>query len=244
MADESPAADARPGIRAFRHLLPILRPYRTQIAVGALAILATQAAQSFVPLVFKNAVESLEGARPDLDSALRWGLVFLAVTGLRGVFQWMMRILIVGVSREMERDLRDLLYAKAVRQSPLWLSRHRTGDLMSRFTSDVEAVRMSVGPGLMYVLNAAALVPWALFHMFRMSPSLAWLNLVPLVALAIGTRIVAPKMHAASTAQQESQGELSAQAQESFAGVRVVKSFAREEVEAHRFRAKSEKTLA
>lgn len=238
---------ARPGGRPpspFRHLGPIVRPYRTPIAVGAVAVVLTQAAQGYVPIAFKEAVECLEGTHPRVDWTLAWAGVFLAVVALRGVFQWLMRLLIVGVSREMERDLRDLLFARLVRQSPGWIGRHRTGDLMSRFTSDVEAVRMSVGPGLMYVANTLAILPWALFWMFHMSPALAAVNLLPLVLLAIGTRFVSPRMHAASTAQQESQGELSTQAQESFAGVRVVKSFAREETEAALFREKAGRTLA
>lgn len=245
---EAPADGSAPakaaGFRAFRHLIPILRPYRTSLVIGLLAIVGTQAAQSGVPVVFKAAIERLEGKSPDLDGALGWAAVFLALTALRGVFQWVMRMLIVGVSREMERDLRDLIFARIVRQSPAWLGRSRTGDLMSRFTSDVEAVRMSAGPGLMYLVNTVAVLPWALAAMFWMSPLLAWLNILPLIVLAVGTRFVSPRMHAASTAQQESQGELSTQAQESFAGVRVIKSFAREEIEAAAFRTKAEKTLA
>lgn len=243
-AEPAPGAPKDPGYRAFRHVLPILRPYRTPLVIGALAIVATQAAQGWLPVAFRRAVESLEGARPDVDLALTWALLFLGATALRGVFQWLMRRLIVGVSREMERDLRDLLFTKVVRQSPVWIARHPTGDLMSRFTSDVEAVRMSVGPGLMYVANTVALLPWALWFMFRMSPELAWLNLIPMVVLAVGARLITPRLHAASSDLQESQGALSTQAQESFAGVRVVKSFAREEAETGVFREKAERTLA
>jgi ATP-binding cassette subfamily B protein len=173
-----------------------------------------------------------------------WAAVFLAVTILRGIAQWGMRRLLVAVSREMERDLRDILYAKVVRQSPAWIHARATGDLMSRFTSDVEAVRMSAGPGLMYVVNTIALLPWALWSMFSMSPTLAWINLIPLAVLAAGTRFVAPRMHTASTATQEAQAALSTRAQESFAGVRVVKSFAREQVEVEGFRRESETALA
>ncbi|MCE9635499.1 MAG: ABC transporter ATP-binding protein/permease [Planctomycetes bacterium] len=237
----SPPPDA--GLRPFRLLLPILRPYRQALAIGALAILATQAAQGWLPIPFRHAIEALEGGRPNTELAMGWAAVFLAVTAIRGMSQWVMRRLIVAVSRDMERDLRDTLYAKVVRQSPAWIGRQSTGDLMSRFTSDVEAVRMSAGPGLMYVVNTIALLPWALWFMFSMSPVLAWLNLIPLAVLAIGTRIVSPRMHAASTAMQEAQGALSTQAQESFAGVRVVKSFAREEAEVAGFRRAAETTL-
>lgn len=242
---DPPGAPAAPrGLAPFRHLLPLLRPYRLPLAVGGIAIVGTQAAQGWLPVAFRNAIRALEGPHPNADAALWWGLLFLGATAFRGLFQWLMRRLVVAVSRELERDLRDLLFAKVVRQSPAWAARHHTGDLMSRFTSDVEAVRMSVGPGLMYVANTLALLPWALWFMFAMSPTLAWLNLVPMAVLAVGTRLVTPRMHAASTDLQEAQGALSTQAQESFAGVRVVKSFAREEAEVVSFRGKSERTLA
>ena len=243
-APTPPRAAQPPAANPFRHVFPILRPYRTALIVGGLAIVGTQAAQGWLPLAFRRAIDALGGGRPDVDLALYWIAIYLAVTGLRGVFQWLMRRLIVAVSRDMERDLRDRLYAKVVRQSPAWIGQRHTGDMMSRFTADVEAVRMSVGPGLMYVVNTVALLPWALWFMFAMSPTLAWMNLIPLAFLAGGARFITPRMHSASTALQEAQGALSTQAQESFAGVRVVKSFAREEIEAAAFRAKSADTLA
>ncbi len=228
----------------FRHVVPILRSYRVPLAVGSLAIVGTQAAQGWLPVAFRSSIDALGGGRPDVDLALRWMAIYLGVTALRGGFQWLMRRLLVTVSRDFERELRDQLFAKVVRQSPAWIAQRHTGDLMSRFTSDVEAVRMSVGPGLMYVMNTVALLPWALWFMFAMSPTLAWLNLVPLAVLFAGARLITPRMHAASTALQQAQGALSTQAQESFAGVRVVKSFAREAIEERAFDAKARDTLA
>ncbi|MCG3135815.1 MAG: putative multidrug resistance ABC transporter ATP-binding/permease protein YheI [Planctomycetes bacterium] len=221
----------------------MLRPYRVPIAIGTFSILATQAAQAWLPMLFRNAVAALEGPRPDTDLALGWSLVFLLVTAIRGAFQWTMRRTIVGASRDLERDLRDTLFDRVVRQSPAWVSRHHTGDLMSRFTSDVEAVRMSVGPGLMYLANTVAVLPWAIGMMVAMSPVLAAMNLVPLALLAAGTRWVSPRLHAASTDAQEAQAALSTKAQESFAGVRVVKSFAREEAESAQFRERAGRAL-
>lgn len=229
---------------AFRPLLPLIRPYRGRLAVGFGAILATQAFQGYLPEAFRRAIEALEGTSPDADLALLWAGVFLCATALRGFFQWVMRRLLVGASRDVERDLRDLVFSRVVRQAPGELARTPTGDLMSRFTADIEAVRMSVGPGLMYVVNTVAVLPWALWFMVRMSPELTLMNLIPLALLAIGARTVSPRMHAASAAVQEIQGALSTRAQESFAGVRVVQAFARENEEIAAFRAQADATLA
>ncbi len=230
-------------MRRFLLLWPLARPYRAQIAIGFLAVAATVAAQVFVPQAFRFAINALPGDSPRLDLAAGWALVAVVLTAFRGSFQFTMRRLLVGVSRELERALRDRLYASLLRRSPAWMARHHTGDVMSRLTADVEAVRMSVGPGLMYVANTTVLVPLALWLMSSMSPTLTLLNVIPLVGVAAATRFLAPRLHSASVDTQETQAALSARAQESFAGVRVVKSFAREEGEVETFRKHAERSL-
>ena len=229
-------------MRRFGLLLPLFRPWRAALAVGFASIALTQVAQGFAPQYVKGAIDALAGPSPDVALAAQWAVVFVLITVIRGVFQYVMRRNIVGVSREMERGLRDRLFERLLRRSPAWMARHHTGDILSRFTSDVEAVRMSVGPGLMYVVNTIVLAPIAIWQMWGMSPTLTLLNLVPLVGVAVGTLWIAPRLHTAQTLVQEAQAAMSTRAQESFAGVRVVKSFAREEHEIAAFRAQAERS--
>jgi ATP-binding cassette, subfamily B, multidrug efflux pump len=231
-------------VRRFGLLLPLFRPWRAALAIGFASIALTQVAQGFAPQYVKSAIDALAGPSPDVGLAAQWAFVFVLITTIRGVFQYLMRRNIVGVSREMERGLRDRLYERLLRRSPAWMARHHTGDILSRFTSDVEAVRMSVGPGLMYVVNTIVLAPIAIWQMWAMSPALTVLNLAPLVGVAFATLWIAPRLHAAQTLVQESQAAMSTRAQESFAGVRVVKSFAREENEIAAFRAQAERSRA
>jgi ATP-binding cassette subfamily B protein len=231
-------------LRGFALLLPLVRPWRAALTAGFVAIALTQLAQSFGPIAVRNAFDSLGADSPDVEAATRWAGVFLLITAVRGVFQYVMRKHLVGVSREMERGLRDRLFERLLRRSPAWLARHHTGDILSRFTSDVEAVRMSVGPGLMYILNTVVIVPVAVWVMWGMSPTLTLLNLAPLAGIALGTLFVSPRMHDASVQVQETQAAMSTRAQESFAGVRVVKSFAREEREVAAFREAAERSRA
>ena len=228
----------------FRLLAPFFRPYRASLVAGFASVALTQLAQSYGPIVTMNAFDALGGRVPNVSLAAGWALLFVLITAIRGVFQYVMRLLLVGVSREMERGLRDRLYERLLRRSPAWMSRHHTGDILSRFTSDVEAVRMSVGPGLMYVANTLVILPVAVWVMWTMSPLLTLLNLVPLAGVAVGTLVVSPRVHAASVKVQETQAGMSTRAQESFAGVRVVKSFAREEHEVAAFRAQAERSFA
>ncbi len=230
-------------MHAFRLLRPFFAPYRAGLALGLLGIVGTQVAQGLSPWASRQAIDLLATERPDVEAATLWAGVFVAIMIVRGVFQYVMRLRLVGISREMERGLRDRLFERVLRRSPAWLARHHTGDLMSRFTSDVEAVRMSVGPGLMYVLNTVVILPLAVWSMWAMSPTLTLLNLLPLVGVALGTLVVAPRMHAASVGVQEAQAAMSTRAQESFAGVRVVKSFAREAHEVATFRAQAQRSL-
>jgi ATP-binding cassette subfamily B protein len=231
-------------LRSLRLLWPFHRPHRATLAVGFGCVALTQLAQAYAPLASREAVNAIADATPDVALATTWALLFLVVIALRGVFQYAMRLSLVGVSREMELGLRNRLYERVLGRGTTWFAAHHTGDVLSRFTSDVEAVRMSVGPGLMYMVNTAVILPMAFVLMWRMSPTLTWVNLAPLAGIALGTLLLAPRMHAASVATQESQGALSTRAQESFAGVRVVKSFAREEREIAAFAAQAQVTRA
>lgn len=230
-------------MRKFALLLPMLRAQRLALAVGFLAIVATNVAQAYVPRAFQFAVDALARPRPEVELATLWAGVLVLVTALRGAFQFVMRRTVVGASREMERELRGRLFDRVVRQSPAHLSRLHTGDLISRFTADVEAVRMSVGPGLMYVVNTVVIAPLAIWFMWEMSPMVTLLNLAPLLAIAVATKLITPRLHAASVAVQETQADMSTRAQESFSGVRVVKSFGREPEEVAAFDAQAQRSL-
>ncbi len=230
-------------MRRLRLVLPLFRPYRAIVVVGFLAVLLSVVASSFVPRAFGNAVNALQGEGRTLEVVGGWALAALALTGLGGIFRFLMRRTLVATSREVERSLRDRLYESLLRRSPAWLARHHTGDVMSRLTADVEAVRMSLGPGMMYVASTAILVPIAFWLMWGMSPLLTVLNLIPLAGIAVATRFLAPRIHTASVDVQESQAALSTKAQESFAGVRVVKSFARENEEVDAFAKSAERSL-
>lgn len=229
-------------LRPFALLTPFVRPWRRTLAIGFAAIVLTQVAQVIGPMIVREAFYALDARSPDVELATKWAAVFVAITAIRGVSQYVMRKYLMSVSREMERGLRDRLYERLLHRSPAWLAGHHTGDILSRFTSDVEAVRMSVGPGLMYIANTIVVVPIAVGLMWWMSPTLTWINLAPLVGVAVATLWISPRMHAASVDVQETQASMSTRAQESFAGVRVVKSFAREEHEVAAFRGAAERS--
>jgi ATP-binding cassette subfamily B protein len=194
-----------------------------------------------LPRLLEKGVEAIERpGSPDLD-AVRWlAILFISAAAVRAISQYWMRWIIVGVSRRMETELRQQVFEHLSRLHFGWFDTARTGDVLSRLTADIEAVRMPLGPGAMYLANTAVAVPVSLYFMWGYSPRLTLLVVIPMAVTAVATRVFAPFVHRASLRMQEGQADLASRAQESFAGVRVVKSYAREDAEVEAFRAQGE----
>jgi ATP-binding cassette subfamily B protein len=151
------------------------------------------------------------------------------------VFRFLQRWLIVGVSRLVERDLKQELFDKLTRLPFAFHNRSKSGDVVSRVTSDVENVRMFLGPGMMYVLGALTLVPASGIVLVRLAPWLSLWMLVPIAVMVLGMVALVPRLHRVSNLVQESLAEISHVAQESFAGIRVVKGYGVTAQRAERF---------
>ena len=158
-------------------------------------------------------------------------LTIVALMLVKGIFSFWTRWILIGVSREIEFDLRNDLLHKLVRLDPEFYVRNRTGDLMSRATNDLNSVRMVLGPGIMYTATTIATSVVSLFFMLKLSPGLtAWVLLpVPFVVFAVYYfgRII----HRLSERIQAALGVLSTRAQESLTGVRVIRAYAQEKSE-------------
>jgi ATP-binding cassette subfamily B protein len=238
-------------LRRFRRVVGLFLRYRGALLAGGICLLASNALVLAIPLLEKRAVDLVAPISADpeavpLPAQERIGLLgatALAIVGLaalRGLFLFLQRRLLVGVSRRVEADLKRDLFAHLTTLSLPTFDRLRTGDLISRMTGDVEAVRMLLGPGVMYLASAVLLVPGAFAFMAQLDPVLTILVAVPLGALALAMKRLAPALHENSRAVQETLSEISHRAQENFAAVRVVKGFAREAWEISRFRAASD----
>lgn len=151
------------------------------------------------------------------------------------VCQYWMRWLHIGTSRSFEFALRGELFDHFSRLDFSFFNQSRTGDVMSRLTADVEAVRMGIGPGCMHLFQTGIMAVGVVSVMLAISWQLTLIALVPLLLVLVAARRLMPLMHDSSVAVQESLSNLSAQSQESFSGARVVKAFAREDHELSRF---------
>ncbi len=194
-------------------------------------------------LWFGDALSRLS-AREDPHFLGRLVGMILGVAAVQGLFRYLQRWWIVSVSRQVEVELKQDLFDKLTRLPLAFHVGSRSGDIVSRLTSDVENIRMLLGPGSMYVLGSLFMVPGSLWVLFHISPGVALAMSFPLLLVAVAMMIMTPKLQRYSTRVQESLADIAARAQESFAGIRVVKGYGLSAHENRRFRLASEANRA
>lgn len=216
--------------------------FKGRLLLGFLAVPLARLADIAVTLSIGEALNKLQAGEG--QDVLRGVLTWIAVwAAAQAVFSFFQRYCIVSASRFVEAELKQDLFQKLTRLSFGFHAESRSGDLVSRLTSDVEALRMFLGPGLMFALGSVVMVPVTVFLLVRLNPLLALTMIAPMTAMALVFKLIYPRLHEASTAVQEAQGDISHAAQESFAGVRVLKGYGREEHQAGRFASTSRANL-
>jgi len=221
-------------MRALRRLLPYYAPYRRQVVLGLAFVVISSAFASVTPWLLRAA---LDGIRAGAEWRRIWTLAG-AMVGLAlvaGVLRYGMRELINGLSRRIEYDLRNDLFAHLLRLDAGYFGRTRTGDIMARLTNDLSAVRQAVGPAIMYLTNTIAGGIFALYFMLRIDTRLTLLALTPMVLLPILTIWLGRAIHERFEAVQEHFSTMTTRAQENLAGARVVRAYRQEQPELARF---------
>jgi ATP-binding cassette subfamily B protein len=219
-------------LRRWRLILRYLPPYRRTIAWGLLALVVSNVLGNAVtPLLLRGTVrEVLEplkrGSQVLLGQVVLLAVAAIATEVVGGVFAFVKRRTLIETSRRAESDLRADLFRRLQRLPLAFLGSFRTGDLISRATSDIEAARMAVGPAVMWFLDSILSFGIAFTVMLVVNPTLALWTLAPLFGISLVLFLFAPRIHVASRAVQDKLAEISARSQESFAGARVVKTFA------------------
>ncbi len=198
-------------------------------------MLLTNLFQVWSPWLVRQAVDHLEAGVPRSLLARDAGLILLAVV-LQGVFLFTMRMSLIRASRRMEYELRNDLFDHFARLPAAVYRTRKVGDLMSRATNDLDAVRNFLGPGIMYFSNTIVTFIMAVTLMCRIDPKLTILALIPLPILSLVVARLGSKLHKYYEAIQESFAALTAKAQETLSGIRVVKAHVEEEGEVRVFR--------
>lgn len=253
-----PSSKPVPGWKQLKKLLPYIARSKGQVAVGMVTLAAMGIVGTLQPLAFGVIMDCLSGnpeplgrlsqmsprlvhllipnyAPSSVRTLVTYCLAAVAIVALKGVFSFWTRWILIGLSRDIEYDLRNDLLERLLLMEPEFYVRNRTGELMSRATNDLNAVRMVLGPGIMYSSQTLVTMLLAVILMFRLSPSLSLWVLIPVPAVAIATRYFGRMIHSLYETIQAALATLSAKAQENLAGVRVIRAYAQEDAEMRSF---------
>jgi ATP-binding cassette, subfamily B, multidrug efflux pump len=228
--------------KSLRPLLPYMKRYRWGYVAGIVCIFLTNGIQVLGPKVLGLASDAL------LQGITRHKLLFyagllLAIATAKGIFQFLTRWIMIGISRDIEFDLRNDLFEKLEGLSYSYYQRHRTGDIMARATNDLSAVRNLIGPAIMYSANTIVLMSGALAFMISISPRLTLYTFLPLPAASILIQYFGRKIHERFERIQAMFSDISARAQENFSGARLIRAYVQEEAEIRLFEAENEEYI-
>ena len=215
---------------SLRPLYPYLWKYRWGYLVGTLCVLLHNGIWILFPLVIKGAVDSLNTG-VSRHQLLTYALLLVGVALAKGIFQFLTRWVVIGISRDIEYDLRNDFFRHLESLSYSYYQRTRTGDIMARATNDLNAVRMLLGPAIMYTANTVVFTAGALYFMFHLSARLTLWAILPLPVVSIVIQYFGRQIHEKFERIQAMFSDISAQAQENFSGVRVVRAYVQEDPE-------------
>ncbi|MGB8011730.1 MAG: ABC transporter ATP-binding protein [Terriglobales bacterium] len=216
--------------KKLRFLVPYLNRYRGGLVWGGLCVLCNNGIWVLFPQVIRRAVNDLH-AGPTRQKLLTYSLLIIAIALLRGIFQFLTRWVLIGISRDIEFDLRNDLFAHLERLSYSYYQRNRTGDIMARATNDLNAVRMLLGPAIMYSANTVVFTAAALGFMLAISPKLTIYAFLPLPIASIVIQYFGRRIHERFERIQAMFSDISARAQENFSGARVIRAYVQEQAE-------------
>jgi len=221
-------------LKSLSTVWPYLRRYRKGLALGIGSLVMKALLASTLPLVMRRGVDSLSAAF-QIGSVLRFAALLVAVALLKGVFQYWMRVIIIGISRDIEFDLRNDLFRHLVELSQDFYARFRTGDIMARSTNDLNAVRMMLGPGIMYWAETSLTFILSVAVMAHTNVRLTLMALLPAPFVSLAVIFFGQRIHKRFQHIQSMFSDISSRVQENLAGVRVVRAYAQEKAEVAQF---------
>jgi ATP-binding cassette subfamily B protein len=218
----------------LKRVWPYLWRHRRGWALGLSSLVLKDATAALIPLAIRSAIDALtHGNR--LRAVAFFALVLIGISAVKGFFQYWMRFILVGISRDVEYDIRNDLFAHLTQLSPGYYGRNRTGDLMARATNDLNSVRMMLGPGVMYWTETSLTFLLAIGIMAWIDWRLMILAILPAPLVSISVIVFGQRIHKRFEAIQAMFSDISSRVQEHLSGVRMVRAFAQEETELRKF---------
>jgi len=229
--------------RNLRPLLPYLKRYRWGYVWGTLCVLLNNGIWILFPQVIRRAIDDL-GLGITRRKLWTYALLLLVVAITRGIFQFLTRWVVIGISRDIEFDLRNDLFRHLEGLSNSFYQRNRTGDIMARATNDLNAVRTLLGPAIMYSANTIVFTAGALAFMLAISPKLTLVAFLPLPVASVVVQYFGHRIHERFERIQAMFSDISARAQENFSGARLIRAYVQEEAEIASFETANREYIA
>lgn len=216
-------------MNSFTFLFQYIKRHKYQYTAGIITLFVVDFANLFIPRLTGTITDGLTAHSLDWNGIR---LCLLAIFGLGltlalGRFLW--RFFLFGASRSIEKELRNDMFRHLEKMSVEYYNEHKTGDLMTRFTSDLNAIRMAIGPAVICVFDASVMTIMVICQMmYYVNIRLTLLAIIPMLLICAGEIYYGKIMHARFRERQEAVSDLTDFVQESFSGVRVIKAFVRE----------------
>lgn len=208
--------------------------YKGKMSLGILFILISDLTQVYIPLVLKDSIDLLK-SNISINLIIRYALIIFGLAVISGIFRYMIRQTIIVVSRKIEFDIRQDFWTHLLKLSHRYFQNTSTGNIMAHATNDISAVRMYVGPAIMYSIDTLLKFVIVIIVMLSISPILTIYTLIPLPILSYFVYKLSKKIHKKFTLIQEKFSDITTMAQENFSGIRIIKSYVREIFEIEKF---------
>ena len=228
----------------LRPLIPYLKKYRSAYIWGGICVLLMNGTWVLFPPIIGRAIDGMRKTGVSLHTIGVLALMLLAVSVVKAIFQFLIRWVLIGASREIEFDLRNDMFRHLEGLSYSFYQRTRTGDIMAKATNDLNAVRMLLGPGFMYTANTVVFTALALVFMLHISHRLTFYAFLPLPVVSIVIQYFGRRIHERFERIQAMFSDISARAQENFSGVRVIRAYAQEQAEIASFETANREYIA
>ncbi|HHE55314.1 MAG TPA: ABC transporter ATP-binding protein, partial [Caldithrix abyssi] len=217
-------------LRLFQQLWPYLMRYKFKLLIGIVFIVIGNLIAIINPQIVRRSIDYLN--QPiEISQLLKYAGLIVLITFVQGVFRFLMRRTVIVVSRLIEFDMRNDLFAKLQTLSQSFFQRTPTGDLMARMTSDLNAIRSVLGPGIMYTINTATTMALVFVMMINISTLLTLIALLPIPLLVFLVSYFSKQINKRYSEVQAQFAEISTNVQENLSGIRIIKSYVKEKYE-------------
>lgn len=223
-------------MNTFQFIFQYVKKHRFRYLAGIVTLFAVDFANLYIPKLTGIITDGLTAHTLDWNGVRQCllGIFILGLSLAIGRFLW--RFFIFGTARTIEKELRNDMFAHLEKMSVEYYNEHKTGDLMTRFTSDLNAIRMSIGPAIICVFDALVMTFMVIGQMMTyVDVKLTLMAIIPMLLICIGEIYYGKIIHARFKSRQESVSNLTDYVQESFSGVRVIKAFVRERAQFYEF---------